>query len=300
MANSPITGSKGILERSLSKEEIINSYKNVLQIDISYLFKDVSEIYLYRCPDTGYRYFFPFFISGDSLLYEHLQDKKWYYMPWKWEHQHVVTLLRPKMKVLELGCGKGSFLREIQQKKEVEASGLELNKKAAEQARNGGLTVFLESIKEHAEKNSETYDLVCSFQVLEHISEVNEFLMAQISSLRTGGKLVISVPNNESFIKYQSGGILNFPPHHMGWWSSSSLRQLENYYPIQLEEIQYEPLQVYHFEWFKSVWIQQKLKSKILKYLFYRLKLSKLFDFVLHQQAKNINGHTVLAVFVKK
>lgn len=299
MVLSPITKRTALLEREVSKEWIINRYYSNFRIDTSKLLQNASCIKLYRCAETGYRFFYPFYLSGDSEFYEHLQRNDWYYMPWKWEHDQANSLLKPGMKVLEVGCGKGEFLNKVQAHKDIEVIGLEINQNAVRIAHNTGLSVLIEDIEDHSVKHPNTYDVVCSFQVLEHISDVDKFLNSQINSLKPGGKLIISVPNNDSFIKHVNGGILNFPPHHMGWWSDSALKELEKYFQIKLNKILYEPLQIYHFDWFKSIWIKKYLKNRLLKGLYHYLKLSLLFDLVLRSQAKRIKGHSVLAVFEK-
>jgi SAM-dependent methyltransferase len=109
-----------------------------------------------------------------------------------------------------------------------------------------------------------TYDRVCFYQVLEHIFDVNSFIKAALNLLNKGGYLIISVPNNSSvFFRKKNNVYLNMPPHHMGLWSKSSLIHLSKIFPLYMEEINYEPIQEYHFEWFKSIIKNGVTKTKI-------------------------------------
>lgn len=300
VSKSPITENYNVrIEKNIETKEIIASYGNTVGIDVSPYFKGVSQVKLYKCQETGYRFFFPFNISGNGEFYQTLQQNDWYYMPWKWEHQKTLELLQPGMKVLEVGCATGDFLNVLKEERASEVVGLELNRAAAEQAIVKGLNVVIESVEEHSAKNDSSYDLVCSFQVLEHISEIKSFLDAQISCLRKGGKLIICVPNNDSFIKWEQGGALNFPPHHMGWWGRKSLESLSSIFNIELNEIIYEPLQTYHFGWYTKLWVRRYLKLKILRSVFYRLKLIHLLNIYLRIRRLKINGHSVLAIYTK-
>ena len=110
---SPITGNRTRLENKIECSKIIEDYKKAYGFDVSYLFNNIKKIEVYECIETGYRFFFPFNISGDSLFYEHLQQNDWYYMPWKWEHEQASKILSKKMKVLEVGCGQGDFLMNL-------------------------------------------------------------------------------------------------------------------------------------------------------------------------------------------
>lgn len=299
MVKSPLTNKPAILIKKLSVEGLKNSYQKFLNLEISHLMGNYKMISIYKCPDTGYRFFYPFDVAGDGKFYEHLQEYEWYYMLWKWEHKETAKLLKNGMKILEIGCAQGEFLKKIQQENGVEATGLELNKKAADQAAKSGLHVLIETIQEHAMRYNGNYDMVCSFQVLEHIGDVRAFLEAQIDCLKEGGKLIICVPNNDSFIKYENGGVLNYPPHHMGWWDSHSLQKIQELFPLKLEEIKYEPLQEHHFNWYIKLWAGKYLKVRVLKSIFFRFKFSELFKLYVQKRAKNIRGHSIMAIYTK-
>jgi SAM-dependent methyltransferase len=61
--------------------------------------------------------------------------------------------------------------------------GLELNQKAVAVCRDKGLDVENEMIADHAAKRNEYYDVVCMFQVLEHIYDIQSFLQDSLKAL---------------------------------------------------------------------------------------------------------------------
>lgn len=291
--------SKAFLKEIISVEKLIVGYKDQFDIDIKKYVKDISEVRLYECEKTNYQFFFPYNIDGDSFFYEKLQNFDWYYMPWKWEHECTKKLLIGNEKILEIGCGGLGFVENIS-KLGFDITGLELNEDSIEKASKIGLKVARESIETHANNNFEKYDLVCSYQVLEHISEVNTFIKAQIDCLKIGGKLIIAVPNNNSFIKYSKGGFLNFPPHHMGWWNKKSLENLVNIYNLKVDKILFEPLQKYHIDWFVESTIEGIIfKNKFLKFIFDKLKLKSFYFKIVNKVRTKIKGHTIMIIYTK-
>jgi 2-polyprenyl-3-methyl-5-hydroxy-6-metoxy-1,4-benzoquinol methylase len=298
---SPLTGKQAKIIDKISKHKITKLYLKAFNYDPSYLLGNNEYIYLCECIDTGYKFYYPFNIDGDGPFYEYFQKFDWYYMPWKWEHQITNNLIRNDMNILEVGCAKGDFLLKIKQNfNNVNVEGLELNNLAANEAINNGLNVQLNSIQDFSLLNKNKYDIVCSFQVLEHIAEPKSFIEASINVLKPNGKLIICVPNNDSFIKYDNGGILNLPPHHMGLWGNVSLKNLTNIFDIENCELIYEPLQNYHNNWFVYLKIKKYFKFNLIsKILFKIIKILKLDIFILKNYNDNI-GHSIIAVYTKK
>ena len=292
-------------EEKIEVDTIISAYATQFNYDVSNYFSDKS-IYVYICPKTGYRFFYPFNCSGKSEFYEHFQKFEWYYMPWKWEHEIVAQYIRKDLKLLEVGCGGGGFLNKIQKDRNVRGIGLELNKESIEYGRRNHIDIRNETIQEHALLNEEKYDLVCSFEVLEHISDVKTFIQATVDTLKTGGLLSIGVPNNDSFIKLNfENNILNQPPHHMGLWNKRSLKSLTKLYPLKIKRIFYEPVQEYHKKYYVDSLnhFYEKMISKkyffFLKYLpnFFKAAFKKIFLWTLSKQFKN--GQTLVIIYEK-
>lgn len=262
---SPVTHSGNVmLINEIDTTTIVRRYKQEYGLDVSKYFSAIPAISVYECKDTKYRFFYPFNIAGDDLFYEELQQFDWYYMPWKWEHARVAEELnRPNLKVLEIGSAKGAFLEKIRDDKGAVCSGIEINTKAAEAARQKGLDISTEYLSEYAAKHTEEFDLVCFFQVLEHVYDIHGFVSDAVKCLKPGGKLAIGVPNNSSFIKldetYQS---LNMPPHHMGLWDETSLRNIAPLFGLKVDKVLLEPTPDFNRVWKRSILHSYHMRNK--------------------------------------
>lgn len=287
------------LTKTIKVGGLINQYQKELKIDVSKYFGSYNEIGLYKCSKSGYEFYYPFDLDGDSSFYKKLQEYEWYYMPWKWEHSKVQEVLNGNEHILEVGSGDFGFVSKLQ-KSNYNITGLELNEDSIRKAKELHLNAKYETIQEHSKNNNNKYDVVCSFQVLEHIAEVRSFIQAQIDCLKQNGKLIVAVPNNDSFLKLSGGGLLNKPPHHMGLWNETSLKGLADYFNLKIEKIYYEPLQNYHINWYIDSIIKFKIKPyKVFNKVFKKLELKRLLTQYVRLNQKNIKGHTMLVIYKK-
>ena len=222
--------------------DIVRLYKDQLGMDVNRFFADKENIYLYNDNETGYRFYYPEGLDGDGKFYEVLQEKlgKDYYHTWKFENQMALESINTNDKVLDVGCGTGNFLMRIKDKTN-QATGLELNENAVNECRKKGLAVFNEMIQDHAKTHEDYYDVICMFQVLEHIYDVRSFLEASLKALKKGGKLIIGVPNNEPyFLGYDKYSTLNLPPHHMGLWNKKVFMELSKLFNLKILDTKYD------------------------------------------------------------
>lgn len=301
---SPVTDKCNVIfEEELVCQLIIDAYKKDLNIDVSEYFEGIDSVKIYRCLDTGYRFYFPFSIRGRSELYKELEKQPWYYGV-RLEHQLTESFLKANDSVLEIGCGRGFFLERLSQRGMM-CTGLELNEDAVRSGQDKGINILNQDIGEHAKEHYETYDVVCSFQVLEHITNVLDFIQASLKAMKVGGKLIIGVPNNNPFLyKYEKYHTLNLPPHHMGLWDTRSIVNLQKYFSIRLDRILIEPLQKQEYEHYFKLQAQHvKTKSELLGRVFeiillymrptrIRWKLQKAVS-------RFVQGRNILAVYTK-
>ena len=160
-----------------------------------------------------------------------------------------------------------------------------------------------QTIQEFAKKNSQKFDVVCSFQVLEHVADVKNFISSSLAVLRPGGRMIISVPNNDAELIKQNDFILNLPPHHMGLWDLNSLIKLQHFFALRVESIHLEPLQAYHVAFMARLVnrnIEEKLNQKIGSFSSILAKMAHPFSYwAILAMKKSIIGHTVLVAYTK-
>ena len=239
------------LVATTSRTELITRWQRMLKVNISDELIGLDTIPEWRCPRCGLQ-FYPAEGAGSAHLYEQLCRFPWYYMPAKWEHEMAIADLRKGDRILEVGCGAGAFVARLR-KAGWEASGLELNDAAVAEARAVGIPVTNELIGTVAAERPGSYDVVCSFEVLEHVADPFAFIDEQVQALRVGGRLAIGVPNQDSYIRREDN-LLNMPPHHVSRWSPQALRHLADVFPLRLTRVATEPLQRYHVRGYTRVW----------------------------------------------
>lgn len=240
---SPVTGRAGVrLVDRFAVSDIIAAYRRI-GLDVAPRFADLDWVPVFRCGDTGYRFFFPHELAGTAEFYQELQHGAGYYAEWRWEHGQAAEILQSAHRILEIGAGTGNFLARMRADFHSEVMGLELNPDALVIATQRGLTVQPQRIEEFVGGNHGSFDAICSFQVLEHVPDVRSFLTAACTVLKPGGKLILGVPNNNPYLyRYDRLHALNLPPHHMGLWNRGSLGCLPGFFPLQLIDIRAEPL----------------------------------------------------------
>lgn len=295
-----IPNSQVSLVRAIETQLIKDGYLKYYNIDVSPYFEGKKHIHIYKCHDTNFRFYYPFNLDGDGEFYEKLQTGEFYYIPWKWEHEITLKYLSPNYKnILEVGSGGNGFVKNINSLG-FDIIGLELNKASVSKGIKEGLNIIADTVQEHAEKFAEKYDVVCSFQVLEHIADPLSFLKGSVKCLKKGGFLIISVPNNESdFLKYNFDAVLNMPPHHMGLWDEKSLRALTNILDIEVVNTHFEPLQDYHIDGYTGVWTQRFIPNRYIRFIFIKLGLRHILLSYFKRKKSKIIGHSILMVFKK-
>lgn len=297
----PITNSTRVrLIEQVSTKRLAGCYQKIIECTSEEFYGTHPLISKYRSLETGYEFFYPFDIEGRESLYRKLEQNDWYYMDNKWEYAEALNFVLPEDKVLEIGCGTGAFLKILHARQRHSPVGLELNEEAVQKARLSGLSVYKELVQHYVNDKESFFDMVCCFQVLEHIANVRDFVQSALKALKPNGRLVVCVPDNDSFIKYDKTNALNFPPHHMGLWNAKSLTNMGIHFGLEVEAIRIEPLQEYHIAWYTRVMLQQVAGE----FLYFRFLQNSFVEkwikkFVTIKRTA-IKGHSILAVFRKK
>lgn len=145
----------------------------------------------------------------------------------KWALRNKVKLINSKHNgvgtLLDVGAGTGDFLISAKNKG-WEVHGMEPNSKARNIALDKGLDLNL-NLKDYEGKQ---FDVVTLWHVLEHIPDLRE-IVSQLSSLvKTGGFLIIAVPNYKSYdAKYYGSFWAAYDvPRHLWHFSKESIKKL--------------------------------------------------------------------------
>ncbi len=241
LPKSPITGGKVRLVDTYDVADIVRLYKEQENLEVGEYFRHGDTLYLLECQDIGYRFYYPTDAAGDEAFYQSMHreaERKGhkYERAWETDHECGLKQVNEDDHVLEIGFNTGTFLERVLERTK-NAFGLEFNSEALEKAQERGLAAAGESIEDHAKNNPEKYDLICAFQVLEHITDVRPFLTAAIAALKPTGKLVFSVPNNEPYFqRFSKYDPLNMPPHHAGLWNLKAFTKMAEHFDLRIDD----------------------------------------------------------------
>lgn len=175
-----------------------------------------------------------------------------------------------KGKVLDIGCGTGEFIFEAN-KRGWKVFGFEPNFSASSLAKEKGLNL-VDNTK-NIEQNS--LDVITMWHVLEHVHDIDEQIKELYRLLKPDGKLVIAVPNYNSYdAKYYEKYWAAFDaPRHLWHFSQKSIPLI--FEPYQFSHVETLPMLFDSFyvsllsekyktgkrNWLKAFWIG--LKSNI-------------------------------------
>jgi SAM-dependent methyltransferase len=129
--------------------------------------------------------------------------------------------------LLEIGSGLG-YLTYSLDKAGYKVTGLDISQKAVEDSavRYGDL-YRQEDIFVLADKQEEKYDCIVMMEVLEHVTNPEDFLSAATSLLKVGGKLIVTTPNKTSVpAGVNSVWQSDFPPVHFWFFTEAAVRTM--------------------------------------------------------------------------
>lgn len=295
---------------SLPVDIVTHRYEKNFDVQVKGLFENIKTINLYHCESSDLRFYEPR-IVGDEKFYRDLHKYDWYYLDEKSEYELAKNYVNSGDRVLEVGCGKGAFSKYLKGNTYV---GLELNPDAVTQARANGLDVRNTLLDAHVKDNHDGYDIICCFQVLEHVEDPKLLIDTMKLVVKEKGKIIISVPSYDSFVSLSSNNILNMPPHHLTIWSDKSLAHIANVCGLELIVIEHERLSSIHKRWYANtlaqVYLMKLFNRPIPRLLGQKrnfdwvlLKISSIIGYVLEKLFTDDrflpNGHTVTAIYQK-
>jgi SAM-dependent methyltransferase len=292
---SPLTGSDRLeLIDLIPVEKLIALYRNNYQIDVSQIFTGIHQVRVFRCQDTGYRFYYPFQLAGDASFQAQFARFGWLANRPNWEYEASLAYIQPTDRVLEIGAKHGHFIKLLTEKG-IAAQGLA----SGGAAPAPGQSILTEDIDTHAAQHPEAYDVVCAFQVLANLSSVKDFIRPALKVLRKGGRLLLGVPNNHGYLGRATDDPLNMPPHTMGLWDEHALRAVAWVFSeLYVEKIVVQPLQPEHDKMYYKTYVatvNEGWPGKIFSQITFPLVRP-----LIRARANRIRGRSVLAVYTKK
>jgi SAM-dependent methyltransferase len=285
--------------KSLRVTDIVERWMRDHQIDVSSEFAAVSEIKLYACRHCFLNFFKPESVAGSPALYERLGQSTTYYPSDKWEHRFALQDIDGTGNGVEIGCGSGAFVSLVCANRAIRFEGWEQNSIAVAEAQSRGLPVRMENLESAASQLRGHYEVVCAFQVLEHVTSPRSFLENCCQLLRRGGRLIIGVPNQDSFIKH-AYNLFDLPPHHMTRWNHRALYRLQRFFPLRLLRLADEPLPPHKVAWFVETYeaILRKYRLGCLIHPWVRSRTIHLLESP--AIGRLVRGDTVYASYVRE
>lgn len=222
-----------ILEQLLNVKDLVELYVSSFNFNILKELFGSKHIEYVKCNNCELSFFEPRY-AGSGEFYEKLQlNRKVYYNSNRPEFSYSRSFINLDDKVLEIGSGSGFFAEKIKKNKYV---GLEFNDKAISDAEKKGFRLIKSSIEDYSKEVKVTFDVICSFHVLEHVINPFEFINCSVKMLKKNGKLILSVPLNDSPLTNNVNHVLNLPPHHISRWNKKTFEKLSTIFNLELIE----------------------------------------------------------------
>lgn len=100
-----------------------------------------------------------------------------------------------KSSFLDVGCGNGFVLTSLNQHGYINSYGVDVSKLFIQAARTCGLRHIYQYDGKKLPFNNNYFDIIGSFNVLEHTENPEFFLHEQLRTLKNGGHLIVACPN---------------------------------------------------------------------------------------------------------
>jgi len=226
------------------------------------------EAAVVNCTNCGFAFADPF-VAGDHEFYNllpHATEGGAEY--WKWEFDKTyktIAAIAPAnndLTLLEIGASNGDFIKRVAGiilKKnmlclEYSESGVSAIKKAGIEAQSRDFHELSQQ-----QEFDQKFDIICLFQVLEHLDKLEETFNTLKKISKPGGHIFIGVPNGRK-IKFNelNDALLDMPPNHIGRFSKKSFALLGEKHGLEIDEIAVEPFT--SLDVMKTVMFYQSLK----------------------------------------
>jgi SAM-dependent methyltransferase len=225
--NCPITGLPARRHvQWITTRLLTDLWRIEMGADIGTAFAGLDRFGLWESP-TGL-YFFDPLREGDHAFYaqcyKRINARKLFSAKGvRHEFEMAARRIAAGSRVLDVGCGFASFKPCVPH---ARYTGLDPNFAPKATDPRVDADIRPQSLAEHLVEHAGTYDAVCAFQVIEHVSTPTVLFEQMVQATRPGGRVIVGVPKFPSMVTRIPNFILNAPPHHLTWWTSEALAAL--------------------------------------------------------------------------
>ena len=229
-----------------------NSEKAHKHLELKDYFLTQEDFEIWVCEDCGLLYTSPRPAPekiGDyyksEAYYSHQENKiglipRIYESVKKVNLKHKVNLAiggLEKGKLLDIGCGVGDFLQQIESKG-WQCTGIEPSEDAAKIAKKR-IQATIYKPEEIDTLIDETYDVITMWHVLEHVDDLRTEVEHLFRLLKKGGRLVIALPNYKSYdaTYYQDKWAAYDVPRHLNHFDKQTIVNIFNTKGLKLIKI---------------------------------------------------------------
>lgn len=190
--------------------------------------KGYEEHHLVKCQSCKFVFCEP--IPTERELEKHYENygRNDYLSPLTIKRYHeILDSFEPYRKtnrLIDVGCGIGYFLEEAK-KRGWEVYGTEFTDEAIEICSKKGIKMN-KGILDPGNYNSQEFDVITSFEVIEHINNPQEELANFYKILRKGGLVYCTTPNFNSLLRYrlkEKYNVLCYP-EHLSYYTPKTLK----------------------------------------------------------------------------
>lgn len=143
--------------------------------------------------------------------------------------------------ILEIGCGSGHFLRKLKyfiendnslSNKQISLNGVDIDKNAIEKMmiHDPCINLICSTAEEYVLQTMEKYDLILSFELIEHLIDPFLFIKSIHQLLSENGLFILTTPNENGLEMVASGynsfrllAHAIFPPMHLNAFSTTNI-----------------------------------------------------------------------------
>ncbi len=193
---------------------------------------------LFECDRCKLQYF-ALSVAGDAHFYAELMSSV-DYVEQRWEFERLQERLGGAQSMIDLGCGDGAHLRGIRElAPHARIVGVDHNSDAIARLRADGIEAYAANATHLSSMRLGLFDVVCAFQILEHMADPAALVSAARDLLAPKGRLFIAVPNRNRAGR-ESLEPFDCPPHHMTRWSADQFEYLARAHNLTLVSVTYQ------------------------------------------------------------